>query len=225
MKTGGMRQLTLGLILTCGCAGLGQSGAAASTENSLTITIHVQNLAEVDHKTLMEAEKVATGVFRKAGVETKWINLSPSSENGREKSTGGGMLNLSHIQLDILPPAMAERLGCPNNVMGLAPGKERDRQLVYLFYDKVEAIAEWQMRSQVEGGISIYAIRVQILGHAIVHEIGHLLLNLESHSETGIMRANWDLRQLQDACYGYLAFTPPQAEAIRLEVVRRTRQL
>jgi hypothetical protein len=190
----------------------------------LTVTIHIQNFADVDHKTLVEAERVATRVFRKAGIETRWINPSLSSENGQEKSTGEEMLNLSHVELNILPPLMAERLGLPNNVMGFAPGRERDRRLVYLFYDKVEGIAEWQMRARVEGSISTYAIRVQILGHAIVHEIGHLLLNLESHSDTGIMRANWDLKQLQDACYGYLVFTPPQAEAIRLEVTRRNRQ-
>lgn len=65
---------------------------------------------------------------------------------------------------------------------------------------------------------------LRILGYAIAHEIGHILLNLESHSDTGIMRAAWDLRQLQDACYGYLVFTPPQVEAIRLEIGRRSEQ-
>lgn len=224
MMTGLRRQLTLGFLVTYGCTGLCPSGVAASPDTNLTATIHVQNYAEVDRKTLMEAEKVATGIFRKAGVETRWINPALSSESGQEKFTGEEMSNLSHIQLKILPPLMAERLGLPNNVMGLAPGNERDRQLVYVFYDKVKAIAERQMQARVEGSISTRAVRVQILGHAIVHEIGHLLLNLESHSDTGVMRATWDLKQLQDACYGYLVFTPPQAEAIRLEVTKRSRQ-
>lgn len=224
MKIGSRSYLTLGFIVTSGLTGLGQSAAAASPETSLTVTIHVCNFAEVDHKTLIEAENVAAGIFRKAGLETRWINPAPSSEHGQEKSTAERTLNLSHIQLNILPRWMAERLGLPNNVMGLAPGTEPDRQRVYVFYEKVKALAESQMRIRGSGGISTYAIRVEILGHAIVHEIGHLLLNLESHSDTGIMRANWDLNQLQAACYGYLVFTPPQAQALRREVARRAGQ-
>lgn len=219
------RQLTLGLLATCWCTGLCPKGTAAPSETSLTLTIHIRNYAEVDHETLMEAEKVATGVFRKAGVETRWINAL-SSGNGQKKFTGEEMSNPSHIQLNILPPLMAERLGLPDNVMGVAPGtcKERDRQVVYISYNKVETIAEWQAWARIEGSISTSALRVQILGHAIVHEIGHLLLNQESHSDTGIMRAIWDLKQLRDACYGYLVFTPSEAEAIRLDVTRRSKE-
>jgi hypothetical protein len=224
MKTRFRWYLAAGFILTGEFTGVGQSAAAGSPQTRSTITVHVYNYAKVDRETLVEAEGVAAGIFRKAGVETRWVvpALTPESEqkNAADQST----LDLTHIQLDILPPLMAEHLGLPNNVMGLAPGTERDRQLVYLFYDKVEVLAERQMRARVDGGISTYAIKVQILGHAIVHEIGHVLLNLESHSDTGIMRDDWGLRVLQDACYGYLVFTPPQAEAIRLEVGRRSRQ-
>lgn len=130
MKIGSKSYLTLGFIVTSGLTGLGQ-GAPASPETSLTVTIHVYNFAEVDHKTLIEAENVATGIFRKAGLETRWINPAVSSEHGEEKSTAERTLNLSHIQLNILPPLMTERLGLPNNVMGLAPGTEPDRQRVF----------------------------------------------------------------------------------------------
>jgi len=56
---------------------------------------------------------------------------------------------------------------------------------------------------------------------SIAHEIGHLLLNLETHSATGIMRGDWDLRDLQGVATGFLLFTPQQAEIIRTEVARR----
>ena len=211
----------LRLALMAGLTGIDLSAAAGSPETSLTITIHACNFAQVDSRSLRDAEVVATEIFRKAGVETRWVDADSTSENMQRHPAAHGSYNLSDIQLDILPPLMAERLGLPNNVMGLAPGTERDRQLVYVFFDKVNAIAEKETQARVDGGISAYAIRVQILGHAIAHEVGHILLNLNSHSDTGIMRASWDLRQLRDACYGYLVFTPPQAEAIRLEVGRR----
>jgi hypothetical protein len=190
----------------------------------LTVTIHVYNFAQVDGRVLRDAEEVATEIFRKAGVETRWVDFVSASENMQSHLAVHGSYNLSAIQLDFLPSLRAERLGLPNNVMGLAPGTGLDRQLVYVLYDKVEALAEIQMSARAGGCNSTYGIRVQILGYAIAHEIGHILLNLESHSDSGIMRADWDLRQLQDACYGYLVFTPPQAEAIRLEVARRSGQ-
>lgn len=215
---------TLGLALMGGLTGLDQDAAAGSQDTSLTLTIHVCNFAQVDGRTLRDAEKVTSEIFRKAGVETRWVDSASASENKQSHLAAYGSYNLSDIQLDIVPSSMVERLSLPNNVMGLAPGSGRDRQLVYVFYNKVRALAEKEMQARVDGGISAYAIRIQILGHAIAHEIGHILLNLESHSDTGIMRAAWDLKQLQDACYGYLVFTQPQVEAIRLEVGRRSEQ-
>jgi hypothetical protein len=111
---------------------------------------------------------------------------------------------------------MAGRLGLPNNVMGLAPGTGPERRLVYVFYSSVEGLARRQSRAHVS--------TAQILGHAMAHEIGHLLLNQESHSPTGIMRGDWNLKDLQDAVYGYLLFTSQQAGVIRAEVDRRIRQ-
>ena len=83
----------------------------------------------------------------------------------------------AHIQLDILPLLMAGRFGLPNNVMGLAPGTGSDRRLVYVFYSSVEALARRQSRAHLSTAV--------ILGHAMAHEIGHLLLNQESHNGGG----------------------------------------
>ena len=69
-----------------------------------------------------------------------------------------------------------------------------------------------------------YIGKGHILGHVIAHEFGHLLLNLDSHSPTGIMRGMWDTNDFAAATYGDLLFTPQQAEVIRVDVARRVRQ-
>jgi len=38
------------------------------------------------------------------------------------------------------------------------------------------------------------------------------------------MRGDWNLKDLQDAVYGYLLFTPQQAEVMQAEVGRRIGQ-
>lgn len=117
MRTSSKRYLTLGLIFTGGFTGLGQSAAADSPDPSSTFTIHVYNHAEVDPKTLMEAEEVATGIFRKAGVESRWAEGALVSEHKQKYSPNRRSFGPTDIQLDLLPLLMAGRLGLPNNVM------------------------------------------------------------------------------------------------------------
>ena len=63
-----------------------------------------------------------------------------------------------------------------------------------------------------------------ILGHAMAHEIGHILLNLDIHTGIGIMRGSWNMDDLLDAASGQLVFTTQQAAVIRAEVARRMSQ-
>jgi hypothetical protein len=72
--------------------------------------------------------------------------------------------------------------------------------------------------------ITWHATVAQILGAMMAHELGHILLNLPSHSETGIMKGDWDLKELCDAAYGFLLFTRQQTEVIQADVARRNRQ-
>ena len=54
-----------------------------------------------------------------------------------------------------------------------------------------------------------------LLGRAIAHEIGHLLLASSSHSSTGLMRAKWSRDELRrDRVFDWM-FTRRDAEAMR----------
>jgi len=54
-----------------------------------------------------------------------------------------------------------------------------------------------------------------LLGIAIAHEIGHLLLPDNSHSQTGLMRAKWGKADFWLAQRSQLFFTAEQGELIR----------
>jgi hypothetical protein len=206
------------LILLGGLQAANKTAAARIQLNNPTLTIAVKNYARVDGLTLDEAETTATLIFRKAGVRAQWIDLT-STPAGQVSVNGAG--SIFEVQVHIIGGEMAERLDYSNNVMGMAPGSDRERQLVYVFYDRVEALAERQKMARVEGRVTRYASKSQILGDLMAHELGHVLLNLRSHSATGIMRGGWNLKDLEDVGGGCLLFTRPQADIIRAEVASR----
>jgi hypothetical protein len=56
---------------------------------------------------------------------------------------------------------------------------------------------------------------IDLMSLVIAHEIGHLLLPYGSHSETGVMRSRWEVRELRSLDVRQLGFTPYQAQQIR----------
>jgi len=60
-----------------------------------------------------------------------------------------------------------------------------------------------------------------ILGNVIAHEIGHLLLGLNSHSELGIMQKQWQRNQVRQAVTGNLLFTEEQGRLMWVEIQKR----
>ena len=81
--------------------------------------------------------------------------------------------------------------------------------LATIFYHRVEAVTK--------GGDSS-----RILGYAIAHEIGHLLLGSNAHSQAGIMRAYWTHDFLRLAKRQLLLFTPEQVQLMRTRLNART---
>ena len=81
----------------------GTAAAAGTTRPHVTLTIHVYNYAEVSPKTLIQAEKVTEGIFRKVGVEIRWLGYPLNSANKQKNSSDRIWFHSSDIQLNILP--------------------------------------------------------------------------------------------------------------------------
>ena len=63
----------------------------------------------------------------------------------------------------------------------------------------------------------------QVLGHAIAHEIGHILLGSNSHGPRGLMKAKWGSEDIKRAGKGDLLFTPEQAQVIQHNLAKLAR--
>jgi len=183
-----------------------------STEPGLKITLRVNNYAHIPPALLSRSEKPGDG------------NLPPS-----RGGSGLGRLSLVRGRAGQLPglsaangwcrlrpphpfsrhgqnaPARGEALGfalpCPEDLPGC---------YAEVFYQRV---ADWVSGAE----ISAY----QLLGHAMAHEIGHLLLGQNSHSRDGIMRPQWNPNDLRVIARASLRFTPEQAERLRGACLRR----
>jgi hypothetical protein len=94
-----------------------------------------------------------------------------------------------------------------DNDLGFAPSSDGG-VLATIFFDRVEAITK--------GGPA-----APILGNAIAHEFGHLLLGPNAHSSDGIMRAHWNREFLKLANRGSLHFTTEQAQLMRRQASAR----
>jgi hypothetical protein len=63
-----------------------------------------------------------------------------------------------------------------------------------------------------------------LLGHAIAHELGHLLLDTPAHSRYGLMTGRWGPAELDRAASGSLLFSSAEAATMRVEVLRRNNE-
>jgi hypothetical protein len=144
MTTGWIPSLALGLALT-GFEGFTWSAPRVSPESNTAITIHIYDYAEVDRQTPTEAERTAASVFRKAGVESRWMDSTEAAWAAPWNPVTQRSFDPSDIQVDIVAGAMVALLGLPNGVIGVAPGAEPGRRLAYVFYDRVEALAARQI--------------------------------------------------------------------------------
>jgi predicted HD phosphohydrolase len=60
-----------------------------------------------------------------------------------------------------------------------------------------------------------------MLSVALVHEIGHLLLDSDDHTPSGIMRGEWDQDDLKLIRRGQAHFTSDQVRRIKANIEQR----
>src|SRR5262249_17833758 len=152
----------------------------------------------------------------KAGVRVVWQSFPSSPEELRQVSVQH--LGPTGFAMRIIPQSMAERIDPHHTTLGLAVPCQASESgcIAYVFYHRADELAA---NCRTEGRC---LSSPQILGHAMAHEIGHLILGLNSHASSGLMRANWWAGDLRLPLRQGLFFTSDQAERIRREVYRRS---
>lgn len=213
----GIRGWGLGTVigygfLMMGPAVFGRDAVAAERGEHPTITVTIHDYAQVPSATLDEAKAVATRILRLAGLESSWRVFAVTAAAADSVPDSVRTRDEVSITLHTIPRSMAVRLLSGRLTLGLSvlPSSNKRGDTGYVFYHRVEELAE--------GGD---ASAGQALGHAMAHEIGHLLLNSPAHSRIGIMQAVWRGQEMKQLCGGRLFFTSEQSRQIRAEVLAR----
>jgi hypothetical protein len=184
------------------CAGLlpwSRPVAAAAPDVSRRLIVRVYDAAAVPSDDLAEATAAAHHILASAGVPAEWIQCGPHANSCSEP---------------LGPTAVAVRLvalATPDDYRGPLPMGDalidagtRTGSLATIYTDRIA----WLARAGESDA------RV-LMGRAMAHEIGHLLLGTHGHATHGLMRARWSEAELRRSVPADWLFSPTDAQRIR----------
>lgn len=206
-------------ILALGGAGSenawGEGKGAGNQNPALQITVQVHDYSRVPPTMLEQAERQVAGIFREAGVQIIWVANAAAGEPSLYQDELQSADRLADVALGIFTSAMARKLAFPGEKLGFALPCAPDESacIADVFYQRVEGLAA---RSRVP--------LPRVLACAVAHELGHLLLGANSHSDRGIMRAGWSPADFEAKAAASLLFTASEADLIRGHVRERMGQ-
>jgi hypothetical protein len=181
------------------------------------IVIRMYDVAIAAPALRAEAMRTASAIVSQAGVSVKWTDCSRGGADHPCRTVPGAR----ELVVRIVPEAGAGHSrdalsirglsGSPDRQLGFAAvgGDSRAGILATVYYETVSAVAR---NSGVETS--------QLLGRAIAHEVGHLLLPLAGHSPTGLMRAPWAYEELMENRREDWVFSPQDGRQLRSTLAR-----
>lgn len=197
---------TMLLVLVCQATAL-----AATVERSWSvITLRTYGTDDEWGPNLHQARIQVESIFREAGISIVWLNcLAPAGTLDDSAAACRSPLKSNELVVRIM--AAHDDTG-KQRVLGEALVDPRSDApcLSTIYVDRVMALSR---TAGVSPGI--------VLGRAIAHEIGHLLLGTSLHSEEGLMRALWSRRQLQRNRPRDWNFLREESDAIRAAATKR----
>ena len=172
--------------------------AAPSIGMAQTVTIRTYNNFGVSAEDLAAARPHVEAVFKDAGVDVFWVDCWYRDKEVAESA--------ARCREPLKADDVILRLQAANALSGrryvsmgfaLVNISEGVPFLATVFADLVRSVAR-----------DAHLDYRLLLGRAIAHEIGHLLLDTNRHANNGLMRADWshvELRENAEADWGFAA--------------------
>ena len=176
------RAIHLMLLIVMAEAAAGEAAPAADAK----VAIRTYNYAGISAGELESARLEAAHIFKRAGITLEWLECRVPGGDGA--SCTEPLLDGRDLMLRLMDrsPAEGERMVALGESM--LDRERRGGVLMTVDVFPVRAIA-WRAATTIP----------TLLGRAIAHEIGHLLLGTAEHPRTGLMRALWSHDELRGA--------------------------
>ena len=182
---------------------LASPGARAETlrDELPPLVVRVYDLGGTDSAGLADALRDAQAIFADAGIASNWhdctLGARSSSPFCRERRRPTDLIVriVRRPEMDGLSKALGASVVEP---------AVRGGVLATVFLDHVESVAR---RTGAEAGV--------LIGRAIAHEVGHLLLGTGEHSASGLMREIWTDRELVSSNPRDWLFEPSEGALLR----------
>jgi hypothetical protein len=160
-------------------------GARADTPQGAfgPLAVRVYDFGGVDRVRLAEALLDARAIFAEAGLASEWHDCTRGAKSSSHiclepRNASDLIVRIVRRQHggDGLPAALG---------VSVVESSPRGGVLATVFLDLIESVAN---RSGADAPL--------LIGRAIAHEVGHLVLGTRAHSATGLMREIWTDREL-----------------------------
>jgi hypothetical protein len=193
---------------------LGWAGAlqARPQQLELKIEVLVYNYAGVPSEPLARAEREAGRIYDHAGIQTEWLDCPLTPQEAAAYPACQLPASPTRLALRIFPRNLAKQLGLSPGAFGsaLSPKDGSYGMIAQVCAECVEELAHTHTAE--------FAV---ILGAVMAHELGHLLLGMNSHAPTGLMSGFWNKKELDTIAAGRLLFAPREADRMRRQVFAR----
>jgi hypothetical protein len=163
-----------------------------------SLMLHVSAHTTVPVYTLERAQRELLAIFEKIGVDVDWVGCGLDRRNSSASESGPA------IRLAMVSGRSEPMRGIPASILGAVVREDNAHEAVLVLFDRIERASD---KHALDTGL--------VLGHAMAHEVGHLLLPRQAHGPAGLMRASWRTEDLVAAVQGHLGFSVAEAALIR----------
>jgi hypothetical protein len=193
MKPARLATALAALIATAACP----LEALASDGSMKDVIVQILALPGIDPNTLPAATAVVGRIYDAFGVH---LDMSGTAEPSADGRVPWRRIVVKPFATKDFPSAF----GTPR-VMGISPRNgDAPGRIAYVFYDAVSRTAK-------RYDLPVFAL----LGYAMAHELGHLLLPPEAHGKAGVMRGSWDANDMNMMRLGTLAIADREIALVR----------
>jgi hypothetical protein len=208
---GNFRVIAVTLVLVVvtsavtGPARTGEAGAAAAAAVILdSLVIRVYDNAGVNVTERAKAIARADAILSRADLDVEGIECAPR-KRGRPSPVCDTPVTAAELVVRLLNASPSDNTGVSRQGLGYALiDATGTGTIATVFIDRVTLLANDARLDQAT-----------VLGRAMAHEIGHLLLGSNEHSEAGIMRDGWTAQQIISSKPQDWLFLPRQGERLR----------